>query len=434
MKKAMFVYHYPTRDLEADKRIAAHLKTAGVECWHVPYTAMPIATILKPDIVVAPELRNPFFADVAGWFKGHGVTVVAKRCEPGMTRKYLGEVSDAYKRAVLGNWDYSDAVDLELVWGQEFADAIVEYRPAMSGKVVAVGPMNFDPLCGAQPVRGTEGGILWATGFCYADRSAIFAAPEALETDREFHQQLVSIDRSCRQAYVLAMQQAVDASKLSRFKMKLRVHSGEGALPYHWAKGLLEVSMETSGDALRGCSVLIHAGSNMAYEAHLLGIPAFCYANKMQDGLVASISPNPDGPSALIEAIAQVDRSRSNANPEIIEALKTFYGPTDGNACKRAAEAILSMKAGQSDIPDKWMEFNEPKYPSDFVHVGVHMVPCPMCRQPAASPMGTDMYRCPFCGLAVAKQSPEEIGAEKELINAKMQEVPHGGNKTRNSV
>lgn len=421
MKKAMLIYHYPTRDLEADKRIALHLKAAGVECWHVPYTAIAVATILKPDIVITPELRNPFFAAVAKWLKEHGATVVAKRCEPGMTKKYLGKVSDAYKRAVLGNWDYSGDVDLELVWGSEFREAIIEYRPAMLGKVQAVGPMNLDALCGVQPDRKSGQPALWATGFCYADRSALFAAPEGLESDKEFQQELVSIDRSCRQAFILAMQQAMNDKRLSGSGMKLRVHNGEGALPYHWAKGLMKVSMETPEAALRGCSVLVHAGSNMAYEAHLLGIPAFCYANKMQDGLVASISPNPDGPDGLIKALAEVDRTKSNANPEVIEALQAFYGPADGNACKRAADAILSLDVGRSDIPDEWMTFNEPKYPSDFVRVEMHIVPCPMCQKSAASPAGIDMYRCPFCGLAVSKQTPEQIGAEKELISAQMQ-------------
>ncbi|KKM75297.1 hypothetical protein LCGC14_1391650 [marine sediment metagenome] len=401
MKKILLLSHDTQRDSATHGAIRKHLEDMGHLTWMLHFTQARRACYMKPDIVVYPEIRLEKLRDEAAQLHKNGITVAVRRCEPGMSADSLVSVGDAYKRAILGNVDYSDFVALEMVWSQEFADTLVEYKPELKGRVKAVGSFGFDTYKDRSRAKNEKPVVLLATGFPYADRKALFSIPEARVSDSLLHARLVQIDRMNRQTWFDSIKSFCEKYK-DRYDIALRLHNGEAGGPYCDLIGdTVPLATGNTDAVLRAVDVLIHAGSTMAMEAHLLGIPAINFANKTQDKLVADISPNCETFESLCETFEGLELGKSNADPDVVEKLQSFYGVNDGNTCKRAAELIDALPLSGAEISGDWLVYDKIKYPSPYVYTDMVMAHCSSCNRNVAFSSGLDMVKCPYCGVCL---------------------------------
>jgi hypothetical protein len=177
----------------------------------------------------------------------------------------------------------------------------------------------------------------------------------------------------------------------------------------------------TTENALWNTDVLIHAGSTMAIEAHLCGIPAFSYCgaiNQVKGYPFPMVSPEVTDVDDLIDCIRKVQFRKSNANVKAIRQLeKEFYGVIDGHACKRAAKEIAKIPLGEVNVPFAWPPPTK-EYYTPGVNRFVMQWKCECCLNSSYSlpggPEGQgDMIKCPWCGIALAKRLPDEYILKK---------------------
>ncbi len=110
----------------------------------------------------------------------------------------------------------------------------------------------------------------------------------------------------------------------------------------------------TSFDLNIHVQAMIHAGSTMAINAHLLGIPAWQYGDVNAKGYetwwsdpesaISKVSPCYKDVEGLIKAVQEY-KSGSNASQESLDTLeKGRYGLMDGKSIARAADVIDKIK------------------------------------------------------------------------------------------
>ena len=111
------------RDKFIDEMLADELRSLGHEVFvrDYIYGARESITYEKPDVIVHPMVGGEYKIDVVKLCKKWGIEVIVRRGEACMGRAEFDELDDNRKTLILGNWDYSPYVDLELVWGEEFA-------------------------------------------------------------------------------------------------------------------------------------------------------------------------------------------------------------------------------------------------------------------------------------------------------------------------
>ncbi|MCH8325492.1 MAG: hypothetical protein IIB83_02840, partial [Bacteroidetes bacterium] len=109
------------------------------------YAARETICYEKPDIVVHPFPGGQYKYDFIKLCKEWGIEVIVRRGEAGMGREEFEKLDKNRRSIILGNWDYSPYVDLELNWGQEFVDIIVEQGYMPPRKLKVCGAFAFDP-------------------------------------------------------------------------------------------------------------------------------------------------------------------------------------------------------------------------------------------------------------------------------------------------
>jgi len=194
----------------------------------------------------------------------------------------------------------------------------------------------------------------------------------------------------------------------------LKVRPGERVTEYVEALGdIIKIYPQTYSAhlALRDTDMLIHCGSTMAMEAHLLMMPAFNYWNVNPDKILANLSPGSLNGDIISEAFRTIDVESTNVNWNIFYELKNhLYGNIDGNACRRAAYAIQEHihQTGEirTNIPDTWPL--EPLYLTDDVMIEEPDEPCPKWLCPACKGRWWTqdkimMADCPWCGMTVER-------------------------------
>jgi hypothetical protein len=210
----------------------------------------------------------------------------------------------------------------------------------------------------------------------------------------------VSIDRSKRLLFKEMMRKVISHYG-DDFVYMVRIHAGESPEFYKGIDDRLMWNTLPSQHGLDDIDVLVHCGSTMAYEAHLRGIPAFNYANKMQDLNIAEISPCTNDANTLISMLDNVDITQSNADKQKIETLTTFYGMEKSDPLSTIEGHIDSYSEVHARVPDGWVIFDTPKYLSDGVYINIKGGLCAACGNHSSVTIGVDMWRCPFCGISV---------------------------------
>ena len=425
MKKIIVFSHIPTRDDAGDSVFVAELNGSAM-AWKfsvLSHIRNAILTI-KPDIVVMPEMRCEYTRDVAKQLHEWGVVVVQKRCEMGITTEF--DVDEATRSAVFGNWQIGEYIDLDLVWGPKFADMVAENTNIPESKIKVVGALGFDQyFIPPPPVPLPDGKtVLFAGGFGYADRQAIYAVPEIKVGDPS-HILLVSNDRNYRHHFIKLIEAFKE--RFPDWTVKIRPHGGEGSAAYTAAlgKGTDFLANGATVAAITGVDAIIHTGSTMAFEAHLMGKPTFNYRNTSLDKLVGAIAPTFQEIDDLLDAFAVIDVSKSNADLDVVKQLEEgYYGVVDGQAHKRVAEAILALPGKETNYPDVWPK-DEVKYLTKGAYVDIHQWYCSVCGNVWFGDKARDLLKCPYCGMPCINLNFANKSGGPDV---QMQKVPDGVN------
>jgi len=403
IKKILLLSHIPARDEIPDILLANSLTSSDVCVWKHPILAKAREAIclIKPDIVILPEVRLEFTRDLAMLCKSWGIKVVQKRCEMGISRET--EITDELERCIFGNLDWMSCVDLDLVWGEEFASMLVEHGVPES-KIKVIGGIGFDPYFAGwanPPVRqGTR--VMFATGFGYADCSPLYAAPESKPGER-INIDLVKADRENRCIFQDMMAKVI--KKFPDYTYGVRQHPGEVFHAYGevFKEKIICLESIVTPMAVSWADVIIHTGSTMAYEAHLLNKPTINFRNTSLDKVVGKIGPIVNTSEEVIDLLGGLEFEKSNADPAVIKDLERYYGVVDGKAGKRAAEAILNLEINQTNIPNEWPK-DTLKYITKGVYANLVEWKCAACNNVFWVQKLRAQVKCPYCGIGCVQR------------------------------
>ena len=410
------------RDKYIDKILCEHLRKLGheVEVRSYIYGGRETVTYEKPDVVIHPFPGGQYKMDFIKLCKEWGVEVIVRRGEAGMGRKEFETLDDNRKMLILGYWDYSPYVDLELTWGQEFTDIIAEQ--GHGGKLRACGAFAFDPyfLPDCRRSENREKTILFATGFSTCDCRSEYCEC-GLPEESDYHEQIYAIHRKGRDEWISAIKELVKWFG-NNWQFELKVRPGE--MEEEYIRELPDVvkihpQMCSSSEVLKNIDILVHSGSTMAIEAHLLNIPSFNFCNVNPDPLLSKVSPGLETYNELEWELARANIQQSNINEGVLSELEEhLYGKIDGKACERAAKFIhehISSKEIRTNIPNTW-----PKT-TDYLEEGIHlekqegdvMFLCPCCRNQYYAKKELSIARCPFCSMNIERT---EIPRKTECV------------------
>lgn len=399
------------RDEHIDHRLAHELRKYGheVNIRNYIYAGRETVCYDKPDVVIHPMPGGQYKYDFVEQCKEWGCVVIVRRGEAGMGREQFEKLDDNRKSIILGNWDYSPYVDLELTWGQEFSDIIAEQGCMPAKRIKACGAFAFDSYF---TVRGHlpndhKKTILFATGFSTCDCRSEYCEL-GIKEDSDYHKEIYAIHRKARDTWLDAIKELVKWFG-DEWAFELKVRPGEMTEEYE--KTLPDAvkihAQRTSAAAvLRHTDILVHSGSTMAIEAHLLGIPAFNFCNVNPDPLLSQVSLMLDTYEELEFNLCRATPGRSNINESVLGQLQEhLYGPIDGKACERAAAFVhehIKDKRITTNIPDTWPKTT--KHLADGVHLekqeGDARWLCVCCRNSYfAAPYG--VTKCPYCGMQI---------------------------------
>ena len=401
------------RDKFIDHLLAEKLRQYGhtVLIRNFVYGARESVYYEKPDVIVVPFPGGQYKYDFVKLCKKWGIVVIVRRGEAGQGREQFEKLSDDYKTVILGNWDYSPYVDLELTWGQEFSDIIAEQSNMPAEKIKACGAFAFDPYFQPDHRRNEnhEKTILFATGFSTADCRSEYCET-GLPEESDYHEKLYAIHRKARDKWIDAIKKLVKWFSLN-WRFELKVRPGESVAEYKkMLPDCVKIHPEDTPSSIVLCDVdvLVHSGSTMAIEAHLLGIPSFNFCNVNPDPLLSMASPRLETYEELEWNLARAVVGQSNINESVFNELQEhLYGTIDGKACERAAKYIheyVSSKKIKTKIPNSW-----PKKPTYLVE-GVHLKQqegdvrwtCPCCRNIYYGPVA-GILNCPWCSMKIER-------------------------------
>jgi surface carbohydrate biosynthesis protein len=415
MKKIAILTHNAVRDPITDDCLAVELKKRGHSIFRRAFLRDDKNMILciKPDIVVLPELRCEYSRDYAKQCKEWGIQVVVRPCEVGISEESLDLISEDYRRAIYGNWPVSNYMDLMLCWGPKMQELFCKHGNIEKSKTVSVGGLAFDQFLIPPPpenVQRTEKRrVLFATGFAYADRNPEYSVPEALEND-PLHRNMVATDLKARSEWFKVIKR-LWAEHGNDWEILVKIHPGERPEVY---TAVLKDTVSICPPvppvrAIQHADIVVHAGSTMAFEAHLMNKPAINLLNVCQDVIVSKISPNANSYEELVSMMLSAVPNRgcelkSNANPDIIDILtRDYYGTCDGKASERAAEEIDKLPENEPNVPDAWPPYKEMIYRTQAILTDAEVWSCPNCVNNYHVQGPREMVKCPYCGVANVK-------------------------------
>ena len=375
----------------------------------------------KPEVVIHPMVGGRYKLDFVKKCKEWGCEVIVRRGEAGVTSKVFNSenMSEDQRDLILGYWNYSPYVDMELVWGADFAHLLaLEGHLKDRRKIKWCGAFAFDPYFapGFERDRNHKKTILFATGFSTCDCRSDYCEC-GLPEESGYHERIYARHRAARDKWIASIKKLHQRYGNS-WLFELKVRPGE--MEEEYVTELSDIvkihpQRSSSSEVLRKVDMLIHSGSTMAIEAHLMGIPSFNYINVNPDPFIAGVSRNVETYNELERLVGQTDTDRSNINYAVLRQLEDLlYGAIDGKACVRAADYIDQHLKGlkiKTDIPNTWPKTTE--YLEDNVHLEKQKSDarwvCPCCRNVYyAAPNG--VTRCPFCSMQIHMTSKAPVG------------------------
>lgn len=395
-KKILILSASPQRDSAIDALLEEKLKAFGNEVWVRPCLRQGRDSVLelKPDVVVTPPIRNVYSRDFVRVCKNFGCGVVTRHTEPSIAWEDYKAIESKEKASIIGSLKYE--VDVEIVWSEDEVGILRQRNTAFP--VVSVGAFmvdiykqdgfgekfiskeEFNIRHKLDPQKKT---ILLSSAWGFIDNS-----PD-LDIDG---QRTCSKDEQGRDIW-LEMANKVYAELGKDFNILATLHPSVVTEPYR--EGLKNIEIDTESIAvelLKNCDVLVHAGSTMGVEMHLLRKPAFQFgdvnnlagANWWQrlNAAISRVSPHCKSIDELISSIKNVE-FQSNANLDTIKELEEGrYGKMDGKATERAAEIINKIEGEFKYCwPDAIHDYTQPLLRKNIEDV-VTVRGCGICKKP----------------------------------------------------
>ncbi|KPL25586.1 MAG: hypothetical protein AMJ75_00280 [Phycisphaerae bacterium SM1_79] len=422
MKKILILSASPQRDAVVDSLLAEHLRKMGNKVWVRKCLREGRQSVLKfqPDVCVVPPVRNPYAADFAEQLKKWGIAVASRHTEASCDWKDFRSITEKERTHILSQVRYQ--VDVELVWGREEAEILTK-RKGCTFKVVPCGSFMTD----IYKQRSFEKKFLTRQEFCRKlnlaeDKKTILVgapwgfvdmAPDlVIDEMRTF-----ASEEKLRECHI-AMIRILKAAVKGRMNILVRPHPGVDVKPYRDALDVGIDNQSSATEALLNCDYLIHGGSTMAVEMHLLNKPAFRFIDHdapekadedwwwTRNTPLNRVSPTYDNAYSLIRAIITA-KPKSNANLKTIERLeKGRFGLMDGRATQRAANIINQLK-GKFTLC--WPEAHK-NYGTEFVHRSpidvLHRGWCNICKKEfyIDKSYEKESVNCPWCASRIYRK------------------------------
>lgn len=385
------------RDLFIDLILRYWLEELGYEVIMRAQDVTPENSILEllPDAIIWGAKTTLYQIHLSRFAADRNIISIVRR-EESLSYKEWNISNSTIRSWSSGLLDYSPFVDLELFFGEEYAEIISTHGHMPREKCKAVGAMCMDPyfitnldrispskeeFCKMLDISPKKKIMLFASRWGLADRDPSGAIPEAINSPRQRTDSLpevnraVNLEKERRKLWLEGIRQLYN-NKGDDWDFIIKVHPGEKGEAYekffHENKMCVPVIVEGyMTEILNNIDLLIHAGSTTAIEAHLRNIPSisFCPTGK-ECSPVGMLSPTAMNFDELDILISNTRLGHSNANVEVaIKAINIFYGRLDGNACRRAAHLI--------DQLIKQKDTNPFRYPNDKFKTGIIKVDDP---------------------------------------------------------
>jgi len=425
MSRILILTQAMARDNLIDISIGEELEKLGHTVWVRPYVAMgrPAVLGLKPNIVVLPEARCEYTIDFCEVLKKMGIKIVIRRCEP----MYALQDKKTYTKdeldLICSCFPYKDLIDLEIVWQKDSIKELINGGYNEKDKLVAAGGFAFglyhnkkllnDLYCRHEFTKRYQIDIkkknmLIATAWDYADRNRDYSVPEAPD-GHETHHTYYDRCQIGRKAYIELIRRLVETYS-NEWNIMVKVHPAEHPWQYQrmFGKRVPVIQTDAAIEVLRCCDLLIHAGSTMALEMHLLNKPSLHFMNYIDGKTLNTMTPECKTIDEVIEKVKTTELNKSNIDKKAMQkCVKTFFGSMDADVYKRTAEAIDKVKPNeQIKIPMIW-----PKPLREYITEGVSKTPkqevwrCGTCEKNCFVDVGKKVVKCPNCALALIKNN-----------------------------
>lgn len=405
--KIAFLTQLEYRDRLLDERIASHLRKMGhtVGVGNFVFYGREFVLKSQPDIIVIPECRCEHTVDFVEAVEPMGVRVAIRRCEASLGFEGFKKADQSYRNIILGRWPYY--ADIELCWSTESEKVINDWPNALGKNAHWCGAFTFDhyfPL--PKRVKGEKKTVLFASTWDYATRDPEYSIPEA-PTGDPIH---IEAHEKCRAGKDIWLEEIERTLKdYPDWHVIIKPHPAEDYLEYAKCFGKrVEISKNIFAyKVLPRADVLIHAGSSMALEANLMGIPAYRLSNFIEDHPILDVSPE----ITKVE-LNKFDIGKSNADIPTIKILEdTFFGPIDGKACERAAKWIDRLSPCKKNIPKVWPESKrdysmwgvEKKMEPGMLHRDI--IQCCCCKRTVYVSPAVNLAKCPYCSIMLGRKS-----------------------------
>jgi len=380
------------RDLFIDLILRYWLEELEYEVIMRSLDDMPENSILEllPDAIIWGAKTTRYQMQLARFAADRNIFSIVRR-EETSSYKNWNAMNPTRKSWLLGLWEYSHLVDLELFFSEEFAEMIAMYGHMPGEGCKAVGAMCMDPyfipninkifpnrddFCKKLDITAHKKIMLFASRFGYADRgNSEVAIPEAfgklgLSADSVPEvTRIIDLDTSGRKLWLDCIKQLYNNRK-DEWQFILKVHPGEKKDEYvkYFRENNLHIPVVLEGhmvEMLNYIDLLIHATSTTALEAHLLNIPSISLCDDdLGESPLVTLSPVAKTFDEFDHLVSNTKLGCSNADIRNVTQLENeFYGKMDGKACQRASQHIDQLLASVDTIPFR--------YPNDRYKPGV---------------------------------------------------------------
>ncbi len=359
MKKVLILTASPQRDKIIDELISRELRKRDCEVWVRPCLREGRDAVmeLQPDVVVVPPVRNPYAVDFVNVMLDWGIGVVSRHTEASCDWQDWKKMPHEKRLEILGRFPYT--VSHELVWSQDEAQILQRRNRPINA--VPVGAFVADiyksgileeilepheVFCEKRKLDKEKKILLIASPWGFADSAPDLTIPEAVSARMEEEGQKRHLE----------MIKHVSENLPEGWQMLVTTHPGVVNDKYKEELGGIVLDTEsTAAELLKNSSMLIHAGSTMAMEAHFLDIPSIQFGdvNRKEseswwaypESGLSKISPYCKTKEEVVSLVNELKDSKDNANQEALANLESGrYGVMDGQATVRSAEIIASVE------------------------------------------------------------------------------------------
>ena len=424
MSKILILSASPQRDSEIDKILSEKLTALGNEVFVRPCLREGRDAVLetKPDVVVMPPIRNAYSRDFVNQCKDWGIAVATRHTEPSIAWEDYKVIGKQEKAQILGQFTYH--ADVELVWSQDEAEILgtrncgfpIEPVGAFVADIYKQDDFNSkfigrEAFCEKHKLDPKKKTILLSSAWGFIDSSPDLS----IEGQKQ-----VSNDEKGRGIWI-DMAKRVHEKFKDKWNILVTLHPSIGIPEYKKELEPLGIEVDTESTAvelLKNCDMLVHAGSTMGIEMHLMNKPAYQFGDvnnmtganwwQRSDAAISRVSPHFDTIDKLLDALDE-GLDTSNANLDTIKELEAGrYGNMDGKAMERSAE-IINKLAGSFKYcwPHSPFDYTQPlirKHVKDLVRPGR----CGICKNEFVT-ISPDGINGIMKGFGIDKVLPQKI-------------------------